>query len=280
MPIRVEVIAEPVGSRAEKKLVVLPDHGGTIGRDARCDLVLHDESRYVSSQHAVLRLDDGVIQLTDSSSNGCFINLEAEPVGKGRSRTLADGDELMVGDFVLRIARYEDADATAVTPGPGRESSGESLDALLARLGPTSPPLVGEKLSGPVAPDGEPVEPAPARPLARDDRRDEDESETKQTPSEIREALARGLEVPSTALAALDDFALLTAVAANLRQALAALEWQLEVDTPEPLSARNLKELDSLPIQEDALIASIRKLDPRAVRRWLRQWAWDPEEIR
>lgn len=71
-----------------------------IGRSPSCDVVV-DEA-YVSSNHARLSLQGPVLVLEDlNSTNGTMVNGNTifEPV------TLRDGDDIQIGDAVMRVSR-------------------------------------------------------------------------------------------------------------------------------------------------------------------------------
>jgi len=76
----------------------LPRQGGVLlGRDASCDLVLEDER--VSGRHARVEAHGDGWQVKDlDSANGTFVN--GEDVAE---KVLAPGDELELGDVVLRL---------------------------------------------------------------------------------------------------------------------------------------------------------------------------------
>lgn len=78
-----------------------------IGRSQSCHLVLPDEKKYVSSQHAELRESGGQISLLDTSSNGTFLNGSADRINKGESMTIVSGDTLTMGSFKLQIVITE-----------------------------------------------------------------------------------------------------------------------------------------------------------------------------
>merc|ERR1719359_2120312 len=60
----------------------------TVGRKAHCDVVLEDMA--ISGFHCTVGLtEEGVITIEDKSTNGTYVN--GERVGKGATRTLADG---------------------------------------------------------------------------------------------------------------------------------------------------------------------------------------------
>ena len=78
--------------------------GGTLGRTRTCDWVLIDASRFISGKHAVISEQNGVYQITDTSTNGVFINDSKTPLGKGNSAILNNGDVLKIGEYVIKIA--------------------------------------------------------------------------------------------------------------------------------------------------------------------------------
>jgi predicted nucleic acid-binding Zn-ribbon protein len=78
-----------------------------IGRSLSADLRFEDPT--VSRRHAVLLAEaDGVRVLDDRSLNGVFVNGE-----RTVSRTLTDGDEIVIGRYRLRFA---DLSATSAVP--------------------------------------------------------------------------------------------------------------------------------------------------------------------
>lgn len=77
--------------------------GGVIGRSADSDWVLPDPEKIVSSTHAVISFEAGSYSITDYSTNGLFINRSVEPVGKGQSRLLQDGDYLQIGEYEIEV---------------------------------------------------------------------------------------------------------------------------------------------------------------------------------
>ncbi len=72
----------------------------TLGRSSRNDLVLPDPQRVVSKQHCIVEFVDGKYRITDTSTNGVFLNREEKPIGRGKTALLEDGDQ-------LRISHYE-----------------------------------------------------------------------------------------------------------------------------------------------------------------------------
>lgn len=78
-----------------------------IGRSSSCHFVLADQSRYISSNHAVVSEDQGVLYLEDTSANGVYINASSVPIGRGHSTKLNDGDTIAIGDYSLEARIHE-----------------------------------------------------------------------------------------------------------------------------------------------------------------------------
>jgi len=98
-----------------------------IGRSSGCDLVLHDESRFISSNHAILLLVDDQPCIRDTSANGVFLNGSDEALGRGKEVQLRDRDTVGVGDYVLTVA-FE--------PGPGAGPADPFASLLDGARGP------------------------------------------------------------------------------------------------------------------------------------------------
>lgn len=104
MPLELKIVspnADLVGDDAVREF---HDNGGTIGRSLHNDWILPDPDRYISGRHAAIDFKGGIYYLIDTSSNGVYINNEAEPIGKGNPRRLFDGDTMRMGDFEFRVS--------------------------------------------------------------------------------------------------------------------------------------------------------------------------------
>ncbi|WP_160172684.1 type VI secretion system-associated FHA domain protein TagH [Methylomarinum vadi] len=117
MKLVLSVISQ-TGAAMEK--ISLDQQSATIGRAQDNTLVLEDPKRYISSHHAVIDYRSPDYYLTDTSTNGVIINDATQPLGKGNSVRLNDGDRLHVGDYTLSVTLLESASETAaeVSPGP------------------------------------------------------------------------------------------------------------------------------------------------------------------
>ncbi|KPJ96024.1 MAG: hypothetical protein AMJ53_01600 [Gammaproteobacteria bacterium SG8_11] len=89
--------------------------GGTLGRTRTCDWVLIDASRFISGKHAVISEQNGIFQITDTSTNGVFINESKTPLGKGNSAILNNGDVLKIGEYIIKVT-INGAQAAAPSP--------------------------------------------------------------------------------------------------------------------------------------------------------------------
>ena len=78
-------------------------HGGRIGRAKDNDWVLADTKCYLSGYHALISHDNGRWLLTDTSSNGTFLNSNTHSVGHGNVIEIKNGDCLRLGEYTLEI---------------------------------------------------------------------------------------------------------------------------------------------------------------------------------
>lgn len=84
----------------------------TVGRGPQNDWVLPDPERIVSKQHCTIEADGDTYVLTDTSSNGVFLNSSDTPVGRGNKVQLRDGDQLRIGQFRISVIVGDERPAT------------------------------------------------------------------------------------------------------------------------------------------------------------------------
>lgn len=111
---------------AQEKLM-LDAVGGSIGRNASNDWVLPDAQRYLSGRHAVIRFQNDNYYITDTSTNGVFINNKASPLGKDNSVLLTDRDTLKMGSYEIEVLLSNSAVSTPPDTG------GDILPSLPSR---------------------------------------------------------------------------------------------------------------------------------------------------
>ena len=153
MPLRLRVTSDSKELPRDQRVREFPAVGGTIGRGPDNDWVLPDESRYVSSRHAVIDYQGGAYYLVDTSRNGVFVNGSDTPVGQGHPQRLFDGDQLRIGEFEIAVdisggdeELREDGMRDSIVRAqlvPEDESVELMLvaeDKLTARLPPAAPP--------------------------------------------------------------------------------------------------------------------------------------------
>nr|WP_298378825.1 type VI secretion system-associated FHA domain protein TagH [uncultured Halomonas sp.] len=95
--------------------------GGLLGSGSGDHWLLQDRQGQIRPGHAEIRLQDGRFCLIDRSGH-TFVNQATLPIGKDRRVALREGDELLIGDYRLRV-HY--GDRQAVQPGA------QPLDALI-----------------------------------------------------------------------------------------------------------------------------------------------------
>ncbi len=142
-----------------------------IGRGSDNDWVLADPDRHLSKRHCVVAFRSGTWQLADVSTNGTFLNREAEPVGTAQPRTLRDGDRLRLGPYEIEIRIAEEAEAFRSPNPPVRPAAADPFgdDPFAAVLGPAgaapfqgASPARDERPAFALPPDFDPLAPDPA----------------------------------------------------------------------------------------------------------------------
>nr|WP_314577986.1 type VI secretion system-associated FHA domain protein TagH [uncultured Pseudomonas sp.] len=97
-------------------LFCLIDQKGTLGRALGNDLVLEDSGKYISRSHARVECREGDYYLIDTGSNPSVINEKL--LGNGREALLREGDQLLIGDYLIQVNVLEtepvDPDQTGV----------------------------------------------------------------------------------------------------------------------------------------------------------------------
>jgi type VI secretion system protein len=115
--LKLRVLSDQRRSLAEHGTATFSVEGGTIGRSADNDWVLPDPRRYISAHHARVQFREGSFYLQDVSTNGVYVNDDAEPIAKRGSSgyRLANGDVIRMGEYHILAALEQPEDA----PDPG-----------------------------------------------------------------------------------------------------------------------------------------------------------------
>lgn len=107
---------------------VFSEAGGTIGRSSQCTLALPDADRHISRIQAEVSWSGTAFVLTDRGSGNPTLR-NGEAVGMGQSVPLTDGDELHIGDYVLRV----ELPLRRTAPGNGEQAGSDSELASTSR---------------------------------------------------------------------------------------------------------------------------------------------------
>lgn len=106
MRLKLTIISPDVDSSVCKE-IVFEHQGGVIGRKQGNDWVLPDAKRFISSKHALIRLENNGFQLGDLSTNGVYLNNAASPIGDGNFVSLTTGDQFKIGDYNILVCIEE-----------------------------------------------------------------------------------------------------------------------------------------------------------------------------
>ncbi len=112
--------------------------GCTIGRSPDNDLPLSDPERVISGHHARVELRDGTLWVTDLSTNGTFLNQDAERLPVGQRVQIQVGDILHVGGYELCV------EASAAHGAPAGQSASHATDPF--GFGDDEVPTLGSEL--------------------------------------------------------------------------------------------------------------------------------------
>lgn len=113
MPLTLRINGPHASRLAERASRVFGVHGGRIGRASDNDWVLPDPHRFLSGYHAQVEYHGGKWILTDTSSNGTFLNDAVTPLGREASHVLRNGDRLRLGEYDISVSITGETDFPA-----------------------------------------------------------------------------------------------------------------------------------------------------------------------
>ena len=129
MALKLTVISEQRAQLGSSASIVFGVGGGSIGRAHDNDWVLPDPQRYLSAHHARVKFRNGKFYLSDTSTNGVFINDANEALGRRSAYVLRDGDRLRLGDYDVGVSidgeRAEALEASEVFPVNPQGAAGQ-----------------------------------------------------------------------------------------------------------------------------------------------------------
>ena len=109
-----------------------------IGRGPDNDWIMPDPERMLSKKHCVIAFRNGAWAIADTSTNGTFLNREAEPLGQ--IRPLSDGDRIRLGTYEIEVRIADE-------PGFGAGLAGQPASRFGDPFGDdvfASPPMAPE----------------------------------------------------------------------------------------------------------------------------------------
>lgn len=101
--------------------------GGTIGRSETCDWTLLDPDRFVSKSHALISYENNHFVLTDTSTNGVFINSTNQLLGQGQKHTIQATDTIIIGQYQFVVQEIECSHSSAMP----QQESGDLLNMVM-----------------------------------------------------------------------------------------------------------------------------------------------------
>ena len=124
MPLRLTITSFQRLSPGQETTKTLDRGSISIGRAAQSDWVLQDPERILSGRHCTLHYQDGGYFLTDTSTNGVYLNDSEQRVGRNQMVRLKDGDHFVLGEYEIAVAlSSETAEPIAIQPeGPITEA--------------------------------------------------------------------------------------------------------------------------------------------------------------
>lgn len=101
MDIMLEIVSRQKFSASFPVSHVFGEAGGYIGRSDECEWVLPDRSKQISRKHALIAFDEGAFYIEDLSSNGVYLSLGHEGIGKGRRHKIEHGEGFVIGEYTF-----------------------------------------------------------------------------------------------------------------------------------------------------------------------------------
>jgi FHA domain-containing protein len=131
--------------------------GGTIGRGETNTLVLSDPERFISRTHATISFQAGGYLITDTGTKNPVV-VNGRPLGSGSQARIGDGDQVKIGDYILRIA--------VAAPGAPQSAPSSPLPASPSPFDPFADLLGPVEKSSSRADPLNPFNPPPVQPVA------------------------------------------------------------------------------------------------------------------
>ncbi|MFK4532240.1 pSer/pThr/pTyr-binding forkhead associated (FHA) protein [Bradyrhizobium ottawaense] len=97
------VLGENAGLLGHNARQAFGPDGGSVGRRRGCNWRLPDPTNTLSGRHALILFNGIGFTITDTSTNGVYINTVNAPLGRGNTAPLADGDTLYMANYIISV---------------------------------------------------------------------------------------------------------------------------------------------------------------------------------
>ncbi|WP_027584483.1 type VI secretion system-associated FHA domain protein [Bradyrhizobium sp. Ai1a-2] len=104
------IIGENAEALGRNAVQTFGPEGGVIGRGLGCNWQLPDPTNTLSARHAQIAFNGIGYTITDTSTNGVYINTVDAPLGRGNTAPLADGDTLYMASYIISVMIEYDSD--------------------------------------------------------------------------------------------------------------------------------------------------------------------------
>ncbi len=104
MPLKLTITSYQRLSPGQEPAKTLDRGSISIGRASKNDWILQDPERILSSEHCVVHYKDGGYVLTDTSTNGTFLNDSEQRIARNQAVRLKDGDHFVLGEYEITVA--------------------------------------------------------------------------------------------------------------------------------------------------------------------------------
>ncbi|MFO1425041.1 MAG: type VI secretion system-associated FHA domain protein TagH [Candidatus Competibacteraceae bacterium] len=135
MPLKLTITSFQRLSPGQETTKILDRGSLSIGRAAQNGWILQDPERILSSSHCVVHHQDDGYFLTDTSTNGTFLNDSEQRIPRNQTIPLKDGDHFILGEYEIEASLIPGAADLVET-----EPVGPITDVVLA---PRGLPAVG-----------------------------------------------------------------------------------------------------------------------------------------
>lgn len=130
MPLKLTITSFQRLSPGQETTKILDRGSLNIGRAAQNGWILQDPERILSSNHCVVHYQDGGYFLTDTSTNGTFLNDSEQRIPRNQTIRLRDGDHFVLGEYEIEASLLPGAEELAEA-----EPEGPITDVVLAPRG-------------------------------------------------------------------------------------------------------------------------------------------------